>query len=318
MAFIQLRNYFAEKTTRIKDEWKRFQQSNQDPILTQEALSDSDIRRMYFDPQARLTEKDARSALDSEFQRLRTHFEESNSSRSEPFQYSTPRTEPFPENRLPATNIRSVPKRYHTGATITATDFLPETGFQAHPLIVKIISSQYPEYNQFLHRYVRPLGTTDAVFSDFNRTQIPSDPIDPDRKEHVLKHVFKFLHAEPYLPVHFVDTQYAKLPLNTGTGYNNRTSYKTRAHAKYSHPPEFENMQTKKGYYINALLEKARIIIHKIKDSGLPFDFNIDDHSPDQSYEKLLQYINNFIDDHPTLLFTLSTGLNLTNAFPAL
>lgn len=227
-----------------------------------------------------------------------------NLDKKEPFQYYSDEPPPYSELRLPNHGIRSVPHTYHLGQTTSTTDSVPETGFTLDPLIDTLITDEFPRYRNHVNKYCRPLGTTDATFADFNKPQFPTAPLDPARVERILPHIFKRLDATPYLPVHFVDTQFAKLPLSTGTGYHNRTSYKINAHAKYSHPDLYASKHTSKGYYINAFLENARTLVHKIKDTGLPFDFSFNDTDPYAQSLDLIAQLNKFMNEYPTMLFT--------------
>jgi len=110
----------------------------------------------------------------------------------------------------------------------------------------------------------------------------------------------------PYNPIHFVDTMFCKMPLTTGTGYFNRFSYKQNAHAKFSRPDEYSSRPTSKGRYINATYENARRVIHRIKDTGYPFelDFEITSDISDDQLKTLINKLNAFFDSYPTLLFT--------------
>ncbi|UWK02076.1 RNA-dependent RNA polymerase [Fusarium poae fusarivirus 2] len=107
--------------------------------------------------------------------------------------------------------------------------------------------------------------------------------------------VSKKMAITPYLPLHFVDTQYDKRPLANGTGYHNRRSHEMNIHALFSHPKEYESKRTSKGYYVNAFLESARSLIHWIKLYGNPFR-----HCPSD----LAQSLREFFLQRPTMLFT--------------
>jgi hypothetical protein len=178
---------------------------------------------------------------------------------------------------------------------VTATPEVPETGFQIHPRLLRLIESRYPQYLVHLRRYVRPLGTTDATVSDFFKPQHPIDPVHPARIAQIMPILLKKLDITPYLPVHFVDTLYDKRPLHTGTGYYNRRSHETNVHAIFSHPREYERKPTSKGYYINAFLESARSLIHWIKDTSLPFRTRPTD---------IRASLRKFFLERPIMLFT--------------
>nr|BBU59850.1 RNA dependent RNA polymerase [Rosellinia necatrix partitivirus 21] len=307
MVFSSVRNYLQERQARIKYEWKIFQQAeqtNQDP--SDLACLDSDLERLHYFARDRLLETQKSQILEHEFNGLMHSMQLQNNMKKRPYQFSS--SEHFhglPSNREPAPGIVNIPRAFHPGQIVSATEELPETGFELHPLIKYLLEHKYMHYQRTVDKYVRPLGTTDSTFADFNREQIPSAPIPKERKERIMKHVHKRLNTSPYLPLHFVDTQYAKLPLHTGTGYHNRHSFKTRAHAKYSHPEEYAHRATSKGYYLNAFLELARTLIHRIKESGLPFEFIFnEEQSSEEQFNALASQLSLFIDNHATMLFT--------------
>nr|BBU59840.1 RNA dependent RNA polymerase [Rosellinia necatrix partitivirus 16] len=304
--YSNVRSYFNERMSQSKLQWKIFQQEQKDPDEILARTQDSENLRIYNSFRSRFTERQQKDILDQEFQNLRANYETSNQRRNEPFEFYEPRDlNELPENRLPQPGIRAVPLKYHKGQTTVATDEVPESGFKIDPLLQELLIRKYPEYLWIPKRYCRPLGTTDATFSDFNREQKPSLPIPTERKERILSHILKRLHAEPYLPLHFVDTQWAKLPLPTGTGYNNRHNYKTNAHANFSHPKEYADKRTSKGYYINAFLEKSRTLVHFIKDQGYPFLWTWKSETPsDDEMLAFMRRLNRFFNEYPTLLFT--------------
>ncbi|BBG56942.1 RNA-dependent RNA polymerase [Grifola frondosa partitivirus 1] len=306
MANRTVRDFLAERKLRIVEEWKRFQQSLTSTEEQAPIDDSSDIRRMYQSFRDSLSEQQKTAVLDREFQSLIDSMLLKNNEKKEPFEFSSDgQFIGFPENRRPQPGIAGIERKFHTGQIVSTSDEVPEPGYPLNPIIRDLITMRYPLYLKFVDKYVRPLGTTDATFRDFNREQRPSAPIDPDRKERVLKHVFKRLNATPYLPIHFVDTQFTKLPLHTGTGYFQRHSFWIQSHAKYSRPDEYRDRPTSKGYVINAFLLLARTHIHKIKETGLPFDFNLDDiDTDDDKFNTLIRYLNKFINDHATMLFT--------------
>ncbi|UBZ25876.1 RNA-dependent RNA polymerase [Fusarium mangiferae partitivirus 1] len=303
MAFNNIRNYFQERLLRIKEEWSLFQSSGEDPTTTLSTSADLDVKRLYSEHRDKISEEHAARALESEYQQLLTHFKNRLAHQHQPFQfYSSEQYSGNPEDRKPAPGIMAVPLKYHTGQVVLATEQVPETGFQLHPLIQYLIREKYPQYLPHLRKYVRPLGTTEATFKDFNREQKPSASLPKDRLDRILLHVKRNLDATPYLPVHFVDTFYDKRPLSTGTGYHNRYSYRINAHAKYSAPQEFRTRPTSKGFYTNAFAEYARDIVHNIKMTGLPFKWNSS--QSDANDTTLIKELNRFLNEFPTLLFT--------------
>nr|QLC36829.1 RNA-dependent RNA polymerase [Sarcosphaera coronaria partitivirus] len=328
MPFNSVRNYLAERLQRVAKEWKFFQSSHQDTDRTQELISDEDTKRSY----ARLYQpnrEEKERMLNTEYSTLVEAMRIDNQSRNQPFELHRPRTpsDIIPESRLPVPGLKLLPLVYHSGHVIhanpytsrplqpdeetdNAESYLPgdiDFGPDIDEHLYQLIIQKYPEYLSYINKYCRPAGTTDGTFRDFNKPQVPSEPIDLQRKEHVLKLVFHFLDCTPYRPIHFIDTQYTKTPLVTGTGYHNRFSYKSRAHAKYSHPDEYSDRPTSKGYFYNATYEHARTIIHKIKESGAPFNLYFAPEDQNLSDEQIQQYIdqhNDFFNDYPTLLFT--------------
>jgi len=88
MLFSSLRNYFSENITRLRNEWKNFQHFDSDPILTSEAILDSDTRRFYT--AVRSTHEQDIKILESEFQALRDGFELRNAFKHEPFELYVP------------------------------------------------------------------------------------------------------------------------------------------------------------------------------------------------------------------------------------
>nr|BBU59838.1 RNA dependent RNA polymerase [Rosellinia necatrix partitivirus 15] len=326
MAYSSIRNYFAEATARIRNEWKNFQSSFEDPELTSERILDNDTRRHY--QRIRVTEEQDAQILEAEYQHLKATFEHQNDLKFEPFELFKRPTDwhPLPENRIPAPGLVNVPVFYHTDHIVLADpetsralspdlisdyaeSYIPgdiDFGQPTDPLIETLLSRKYPEYLHILDKYCRPAGTTDATFRDFNKEQKPSEPCTEEREERILKLIDHFLDIQPSQPLHYVDTQYCKLPRVTGTGYHNRHSFKRRAHAKFSHPQEYASRPTSKGYYHNATYEAARILIHKIKMTGIPFDvdFDIIPNMPEKHFKILISKYNQFFNSYPTMLFT--------------
>jgi hypothetical protein len=326
MPFAALRNYFSEQSARLRKEWQYFQSHLEDPFKTSESVQDTDTRRYY--KHIRATEEQDIKALESEFQHLRDTFALRNKLKYEEFElFKRPRSPPrLPENRVPQQGINAVPVFYHTGQIIhadptTSKDLSPDEiadksesylpgdtdfGQPVDPILHALISRKYTEYKSYLDKYCRPAGTTDATFRDFNKEQRYSEPQSPEREERILALIDHFMAITPYRPLHFVDTMFCKLPLVTGTGYHNRHSFKQRAHAKFSRPDEYADRPTSKGYFINATYEAARSIVHRIKDTGLPFpvNFEITETMSDDNFLQLISQLNIFFNSYPTMLFT--------------
>nr|AWF73505.1 RNA-dependent RNA polymerase [Lentinula edodes partitivirus 1]AWF73508.1 RNA-dependent RNA polymerase [Lentinula edodes partitivirus 1] len=306
MVFQQIRDFLSERKLRIQEEWRRYQKavSRDDTELRQSDASD--IRRMYEATRDQLTEQEKAAVLDREFQGLIDSMLLKNENKKENFEFSsTSAFDGFPPNRVPISGIAGIPRRFHTGQIVSESNEVPESGYPLDTLIDTLITNKYPEYRYYVDKYTRPLGTTDATFKDFNKEQVLIEPLDPARKERVMMHVHERLATTPYLPIHFVDTQFCKLPLHTGTGYFQRHSFWTQTHSKYSRPEEYHDRPTSKGYVMNAFLILARTAVHKIKVSGLPFDFDFDDFEDDNAaFNELAKYLDKFLNDHATMLFT--------------
>jgi hypothetical protein len=327
--FNSVRDYLSERYVRIKKEWQLYQKHREVPELITETIHDTDTQRMYKGTYAPKEKEERFKIFEAEYQKIVQSFQINDSTRDQPFELRRPLPDDFqlPESRIPAPGLKFVPYQYHSGHVIHenpatsrplhpdeetdhAESYLPgdiDFGPEVDPLIRSLLERKYPTYLPYVNKYCRPAGTTNGTFRDFNKPQVPSAPLDPDRKEHVLRHVFRFLDATPYLPIHFVDTQYDKRPLVTGTGYHNRHSYQQKAHAKFSHHADYSERPTSRGYFYNATYENARTLIHKIKDTGMPFNLAFapedEDLTDDQIYELIHSYENFFLD-YPTLLFT--------------
>lgn len=322
MPFNAVRNYLAERLIRVKREWSIYQSSNRDPDTTREHFHDSDLRRYYDNTRYNPSNELKTLALNKEYSTLVQAYLNTNKLKHQPYELHQPTPSdaaPVIASRLPAPGIKLVPLMYHYGHVIRAlkpptdTDRLNNlsstdeiTDVHGHPLdrrLYRLITTRYPQYLQVINLYCRPLGTIEATFNDFNKEQIPSAPISKERKDQVLTLVHFFLNIGKYHPVHFVDTQYCKTPLVTGTGYHNRYSYKQKAHASYSKPDEYATRPTSKGYFYNATYENARTLIHYIKKNGLPYDYQLNSTSNDD-IQLYIDVANSFFNDYPTLLFT--------------
>lgn len=299
MSLNNVRDYLKERLLRLKLEWKNYSKSHHETALPGVTATDADLRRDFSRARNVHHERELTAEYQHNAAQTELHFRTNDKDKNENFEFFE-LLDPalIPENRLPNPGIELLPLKYHKTNPVYATDEVPETGFQIHPLIKFLIKNKYPQYLKHIIKYVRPLGTTDATFSDFNREQKEIAPLDPERKNQVLRLVNHFLGTTPYLPLHYVDHQFAKLPLHTGTGYHNRHHYKTRTHAVYSHPEIYSERPTSKGYFINSFLEQARTIVHRLKEYCLPF--SPDNLSPNTIKTKLKQ----FFLERPTILFT--------------
>nr|UWK02060.1 RNA-dependent RNA polymerase [Fusarium poae partitivirus 1] len=290
-----IRDYFHEKLTRLLYDHKIFQSNSKDPDLTLEAHHSSDIERIYKSIHYDFNRSPAPIDYEAQYQSIKHILEDKQSQQGFPHEYYRLHESPIPDDRIPPSGIKLLPFEYKSMNVVTATPEVPESGFKIHPRIERLLRSKYPQYLQYVRKYTRPLGTTNATVSDFFKPQTPSQPVEPTRINHVMSHVMKKMAITPYLPLHFVDTQYDKRPLANGTGYHNRRSHEMNIHALFSHPKEYESKRTSKGYYVNAFLESARSLIHWIKLYGNPFR-----HCPSD----LAQSLREFFLQRPTMLFT--------------
>nr|QLC36823.1 RNA-dependent RNA polymerase [Sarcosphaera coronaria partitivirus] len=320
--FFKARNYLAERLARLKNEWSKYSQGIRAPLESDDPQYNIDNRRIYNEARYKATDEIRERMLNAEFQTLVEAQRLDRQTKHEPFEFYRYIDSPdLPDNRLPQPGIISLPLAYHRTRVITAhqtrdtsipSDDIFESQYPGDtdeyapldPVIQKLISSKYPQYMEYARQYTRPAGTTDATFTDFNKQQHYSTPDTPEHRDRIFRLINHFLNIERYLPIHYVDTQYAKLPLTTGTGYHNRFSYTNKAHAKYSHPSEYASKPTSKGYFTNATLESARTIIHRIKEIGFPFEFSLSDEPTDEELDALKIRLNNFINEYPTMLFT--------------
>jgi hypothetical protein len=230
----------------------------------------------------------------------------------------------LPEKRKPAKGIEFVPLKYHKGMIVSADHLLhvmqSDTNYifpqeiqfnlegntfqPIHWKMMNLIQRKYPEYLRYTVEYVRPLGTTDATFSNFNHAMKHTDDLDEPTSNRILRHILRLLDTQPYPPVHFVDTQALHFPLTTGTGYYNRHSARRDVYAHHAHEPEYEGMYTKKGYYYNATYHYARTEIHYIKENGSPTPISPNSESSDDEIEDYIRATVKYYAERPTILFT--------------
>jgi len=291
----QIRDYFHERLTRLLYDHKIFSQQSEDPDQVLHRHQDSDIERIYKSIHYDFSRSTAPTDYEAQYQSIKHILEDKQAKQGFNSEFYRPRSDPLPDNRIPPSGIDPLPFEFKSMNVVTATPEVPESGFQIHPRIERLLRSKYPQYLPFVRKYTRPLGTTDATVSDFFKPQTPTSPVEPSRIQHVMHHVMKKLAITPFLPLHFVDTQYDKRPLHTGTGYYNRRSHEANVHAIFSHPQEYESKRTSKGYFINAFLESARSLVHWIKSTATPFR-----HAPSD----LALALRNFFLQRPTMLFT--------------
>nr|BAD32677.1 RNA-dependent RNA polymerase [Helicobasidium mompa partitivirus V1-1] len=297
--FNTVRNYLAEKTNNLLLQMQAFQRSQSHPDDPDLLVNDSDLRRHEQSFRDHPTELRRVKEYQQNYDQIVSSLDQKNALKDQHFEFFSP-SDPtsFPADRLPAPGIQILPLRYHSTNPVIATNLVPETGFPLHPLIHYLVYRKYPRYIPYVEKYVRPLGTTDATFSDFNREQVKIAPLDPERKRTVLTLCKHFLACVPYLPIHFVDFMYAKLPLHTGTGYFNRFSYDAQAHASFAHPEQYHDRHTSKGYYINTTMQYARTIVHRLKQFALPFN------PKDFDSSSIFSRMRFFFLTRPTMLFT--------------
>jgi hypothetical protein len=298
MVFSQIRDYLHELRTSIRTEWKIFQKHESHPDSFP-IPDDSDYRRLFqsqrdYVKQATLTEQYKKEYADTY-----AGFVESDLLSSEPFEFYGPLDQQhIPENRLPAPGIFQLNYKFHRSQVVSPTEQVPESGYALHPLLDYLIGHKYPKYRFYVNKYCRPLGTTDATFADFNKPQHEYPPVESSLIQRILPILTFFMYAKPFLPLHWIDSFRCRMPIHTGTSYFYRHDYDHRTHAAFSHPKEYANKQTSKGYYFNAFSEWSRTVVHRIKEFALPFDPTR--LSPSDIRSRLMT----FFIEHATLLFT--------------
>jgi len=298
MVYSTVRDYLAEKLERLRHEWKTFQQSGEDSQTALETTLDSDLKRYYDRFKPKFRPEDLNRYYQQQHDQIVETLEQKSGLQNFPAEFRIPlNTNDVPANRIPPTGITLIPWKYKSLRIVSATDEVPESGFTVNHRIQYLIDNLYPRYQQFITKYCRPLGTTDATVHDFFKPQVPSQPISPDESDRIISLVIRKLAVAPFLPVHFVDTQYDGRPLSTGTGYHNRRDFEINAHAKFSAPDLYRDKPSSKGYYINAFLQHWRTLIHHIKEYATPF-------VPHSSQIPELSQLRDFILDYPTMLFT--------------
>jgi hypothetical protein len=299
MVFNTIRDYLSEFRKTQLAEWKIFQTKFPDSSEPHPSDPDTDFIRL----QSGFHHRDIEQTLTAEYKQHYADtyygFAESDRIKGTPFEFymDIPPSE-IPQNRTPASGISVLPVKLHSTQIVSATDSVPESGFDIHPLLRYLIIAKYPLYLDHINKYVRPLGTTDATFADFNREQKEYPPVPADITTRIVNLVIILMNALPFLPLHYVDTFFAKMPLTTGTSYFYRNSYEIRTHAAFSHPMEYASKGTSKGYFINAFTEYARTVVHRIKEFALPF-------SPENlSPTEQISHLKTFFIEHATMLFT--------------
>lgn len=226
-------------------------------------------------------------------------FQTSDRFKGEPFEfYIDADPNIFPENRKPAPGIIQLPVLLHKEQVVSATPDVPESGFPLHPALEALIYARYPSYMSYATTLTRPLGTTDATFADFNKEQKEYPPVPYTLSLQICTYIATLLAAVPFLPLHFIDVFHTTLPLSTGTSYFYRHSYQARTHASFSHPKEYTQKRTSKGFFYNFFAIWARRITHNIKLYGLPF-------SPEKlTPTQINSRLRDFFISHSTMLFT--------------
>lgn len=299
MSLNTVRNYLAERFQHLKQEWKNYSRNDELTALPSLDATDEDLRRTFLRARNKHEEHDLTELYRHNAQQQFDAFIIADTLKSEPYEFYTHiNPTDVPENRQPRPGILLLPFKYHKTNPVYPTDAVPESGFQLDPLIMDLLINKYPQYLKHVNKYVRPLGTTDATFDDFNREQHYIEPLSDDRKSRCLSLVKHFLDVTPYQPIHFVDTQYTKSPLSTGTGYFHRHSYKIRTHAKFARHEDYALRPTSKGYFINSFLEYSRTIVHHIKTFQYPFNIM------DLEFPEAETRLRIFLLQHPTILFT--------------
>jgi hypothetical protein len=222
--------------------------------------------------------------------------------KNEPFEFYK-RTNPakadlFNPARKPAPGIISLPYRFHKAQRPSA-----HTELDSHvldPLLYNILLCNFPQYMIHVNSLCRPDEINDSTFSDFNKEQVQYPEIPTSIISRIIPLIMILMNALPFRPLHYVDTFFTHMPLSTGTGYHDRHSYDTRAHALFAHNPDYATKPTSKGYFLNTFTLLARTLVHKIKQYAAPF--STDSLSQSEQHDEL----RSFFMKRATLLFTRS------------
>jgi hypothetical protein len=207
-----------------------------------------------------------------------------------------------PKDYFPAIGIEMLNLRYHKIREVIASDILPESGFKLDRRLKNLIRQKYPQFRHIPDTYTRPLGSTLNTFIDFNADQTPIEPLDEARTERVLRHVKEKLGVKPYKPLAYRSYLYFKTPQSTGTGYYNRKSIHTRAHAQVSSPEIFKTRVTSKGHFINATFRENRWAIHAMKNFRSINEYNTEDNNYILTTRDF--YNQRFFRSRPTVMYT--------------
>lgn len=277
-----IRDYLQERSVRVTERWRII--SQYDLMDDEGNIDEVELARIYelesITPP--IIKYQTYSAFHNDLKQQIDRLIDKNKIKGENFEFYRKLNLSIDNNTLrinPEYGIKLLPLKYHEIQPITISDDAPIEGFKPAAMVKFIIHQQYPQYITYLHKYCRPLGTTDATFTDFNKEQKPSQPLDQDHIDHVIHLVKHFLHAQPYLPVRHRDTVFARLPLSTGTGYYDRTCYKTHALARLTRGEMYKQSPTSKGFYYNATVCQHTHIAHNLKSYGCPI--STDDNSPE-------------------------------------
>lgn len=218
MALNSVRNYLHEKNVRLRYEWKQFQKLDSNPTLMTEAFATKDFIRVYHGPRNKLSELENKRALQSEYDKILQSMKLKNLDKKEPYAYYEENSQiHVPNTRLPSPGIQIIPHYYHKGRVVTPDERIIEQGYPLHTIIDYLIRHKYPQYLNIAAKYCRPLGTTDATFKDFNKPQYDYTPFTENELPTILELVTHPLNPTPYQPIHFKDTMYTGMPLNTRT-----------------------------------------------------------------------------------------------------
>jgi hypothetical protein len=321
-----IRDFYNTHLAQLNQQWKTFNKNRHNVQATLESSLDPDYTRLRKSFLHTFDTTVETEAFNNMISVQKQYLAEQDQERRQPYEfYSYEPDYVLPDHRQPAPGIINLPLKYHRGQVVYSSPHA--TSVYDRPVSEDIYESSYPgdqdygeplnpifnylldhkwtQYRKFTDRFCRPSGTTDATFTDFNKEQKPSLPVEPDIKEKIFRHILKRLDVTPYLPIHFVDTQFDGRPASTGTGYHNRHSYTRKAHAKYSHPPGSESRPQSKKYYWNATYHYGRTLFHKIKETGYPFDFDLpESNATDDQVTTFINQLNHWINTYPTILFT--------------
>jgi len=221
--------------------------------------------------------------------------------------------EHIPPTREPAPGIRLIRDfRFHINAKFHMFENMPKLGFAPLGFISGLISTFFLNFLSVLDNYVRPSGSTDAIFENFNQETKPVLPPEPDRLMTIMSLIIFFFAIKPYSPIAFPDLRFYKWTLTTASDYHSNHSQdlkeESKRYWKHLHDNDllderfdYSERPRSKGYFFNSVLLASRTIVHNIKYYGWPFK-----PTENETDEHLMNKLHYWFMKYPTQLFVRS------------